>query len=180
MFISHIETEDIVNGTGIRLSIYVSGCLNHCKGCFNPESWDFCNGKPLTDATVSFILNELSNEYYSGVTILGGDPYELQNQPDVLQLLTQIKEKYPEKSVWMYTGYIYDEDLQPGGKRFISGVTDKLLSLVDILVDGPFILEARDVSLAFRGSMNQRIIDVKHNLICDYDSFNGETGLEML
>lgn len=179
MFISHIETEDIVNGTGIRLSIYVSGCLNHCKGCFNPESWDFCNGKPLTDDTVSFILNELSNEYYSGVTILGGDPYELQNQPDVLQLLTQIKEKYPEKSVWMYTGYIYDEDLQPGGKRFIPGVTDKLLSLVDILVDGPFILEARDVSLAFRGSMNQRIIDVKNNLICDYDSFNGETGLEM-
>ena len=152
---------DIANGVGIRLSLFVSGCENHCPGCFQPETWNFEYGNPFTKQTEQEVMDELRKPFYDGLTLLGGDPMELANQIALLPILERIQEKLPKKTVWAYTGYLYDRDLVPDGKRYIPGVTDCIFDMIDVLVDGPFILEKKNISLRFKGSENQRIIDVK-------------------
>lgn len=142
----------------------VSGCRNHCKGCFQPQTWDFNYGREYTPEIEQFIIDELSKSYYDGITILGGDPMEPENQEPVLRLLRRIKKELPDKNVWAYTGYVYDRDLVPGGKRFVDGVTRELLESIDILIDGRFVEELKNLMLNFRGSSNQRIIKMKETL----------------
>lgn len=161
MHIGEIMTADSANGVGIRLTLFVSGCLNHCPGCFQPETWDFEYGEPYTDEMETRILRELSKPYYDGLTLLGGDPMELRSQEPLRELLQRVRDELPGKSVWAYTGYIYERDLVPGGKRYLEGVTDPYLDLIDILVDGPFVEAQKKITLNFRGSKNQRIIDLK-------------------
>ena len=157
-------TADVANGEGMRVSVFVSGCRNHCKGCFQPQTWDFNYGREYTPEIEQFIIDELSKSYYDGITILGGDPMEPENQEPVLRLLRRIKKELPDKNVWAYTGYVYDRDLVPGGKRFVDGVTRELLESIDILIDGRFVEELRNLMLNFRGSSNQRIIKMKETL----------------
>ena len=158
MFIADIITSDIANGPGIRLSIFVSGCTNECKGCFNKELWDFNFGKRFTGETLKNILTELEKEQYDGVTILGGDPFEFLNQTEVRNLILCIKEKFPDMNIWIYSGYTYEEILD---KKYSEGITNDILDNVDVLVDGRFVIEKRDIRLKFRGSSNQRLIDMK-------------------
>ena len=159
MNIGQIIKADVANGEGIRLSIFVSGCTNRCKGCFNPQTCDFDYGVPFTKELQEEFLSEAGMPYYKGISILGGEPTEPCNQYGLLPLVKEFKAQNPGKTVWMYTGNVY-EDLLPGGKRY-APVTDELLSYIDILVDGPFIEDLKDIRLRFRGSSNQRVIDVK-------------------
>ena len=161
MRICEILTADMANGTGMRVTVFVSGCLNHCKGCFQPETWDFDYGDEYTREIHDRIITELGKPYYDGITFLGGDPFERINQEGVQGLIREIKEKMPEKTIWMYTGYLYDKDLVPGGKRYYPGITDEILDSIDILVDGPFMQERHSIMLKYKGSSNQRIIDMK-------------------
>lgn len=160
MHYGQIMLVDSANGEGIRLSLFVSGCTNCCKGCFQPQTWDFFFGQEFNEKTENFILKELEKDYYSGLTLLGGEPFEIENQRGIIGLIRKFKEKFPSKTIWCYTGFTYDEDLLPGGKRYCE-VTDELLDAIDILVDGKFILEKKNISLKFKGSENQRIIDMK-------------------
>lgn len=155
-----INTCDIANGPGVRVSLFVSGCRNHCRGCFNPETWDFGYGHPFTDDTMNYILRSLGKKYIDGFTILGGDPFEPENQNVVAYILRKVREAYPYINIWVYTGYLYDVDLVKGGK-ICTEFTDEILSYIDTLVDGPFIEEEKDITLQFRGSRNQRIITFK-------------------
>lgn len=127
MHVGEVMTADVANGEGMRVSVFVSGCRNHCKGCFQPQTWDFNYGREYTPEIEQFIIDELSKSYYDGITILGGDPMEPENQEPVLRLLRRIKKELSDKNVWVYTGYVYDRDLVPGGKRFVDGVTRELL-----------------------------------------------------
>ena len=161
MYVGEIMKADCANGTGTRVSVFVSGCLNHCKGCFQPQTWDFHYGIPFTSELEDMVIKELSESYYEGLTILGGEPFELQNQPDVLALILRVKKELPEKNIWMYTGYTYHQDLVPSGCRYIPNVTDTILDHIDVLVDGRFEEEKKNLSLYFRGSENQRVIDMK-------------------
>ena len=161
MHIGEIMTADCANGIGMRVTVFVSGCRNHCPGCFQPETWDFDYGKLYTPEMEDEIIQELSHPYYDGLTLLGGDPMEESNQEGLLPLLQRIHKELPEKNIWAYTGYLYDRDLVPGGRKYIPGVTDKYLDLIDVLVDGPFIEAQKKITLNFRGSSNQRIIDLK-------------------
>ena len=149
---------DIANGIGIRTVLFVSGCTHHCKGCFQPETWDFSYGQPYTEVTEQQILDSLSPSYIHGLTLLGGEPMEPDNQRALLPLLRRLKAEYPRKTVWCYSGYTYDE--LTGVSRARCEVTDEMLSLIDVLVDGEFVLEKKNISLRFRGSENQRIIDL--------------------
>lgn len=160
MHYGQIMIADSANGLGMRVSLFVSGCLNRCKGCFQPETWDFDYGYPFTPEVEQQLMDELSHPYYDGLTILGGEPFELQNQPDVARLILRVKEELPDKTIWMYTGYTYDKDLVPGGCRYMD-VTDAILDHIDTLVDGRFVEEKKNIRLRFRGSENQRIIDMK-------------------
>ena len=164
MHVGEVMTADVANGEGMRVSVFVSGCRNHCKGCFQPQTWDFNYGREYTLEIEQFIIDELSKSYYDGITILGGDPMEPENQEPVLRLLRRIKKELPDKNVWAYTGYVYDRDLVPGGKRFVDGVTRELLESIDILIDGRFVEELKNLMLNFRGSGNQRIIKMKETL----------------
>lgn len=164
MHVGEVMTADVANGEGMRVSVFVSGCRNHCKGCFQPQTWDFNYGREYTPEIERFIIDELSKSYYDGITILGGDPMEPENQEPVLRLLRRIKKELPDKNVWAYTGYVYDRDLVPGGKRFVDGVTRELLESIDILIDGRFVEELKNLMLNFRGSGNQRIIKMKETL----------------
>ena len=164
MHVGEVMTADVANGEGMRVSVFVSGCRNHCKGCFQPQTWDFNYGREYTPEIEQFIIDELSKSYYDGITILGGDPMEPENQEPVLRLLRRIKKELPDKNVWAYTGYVYDRDLVPGGKRFVDGVTRELLESIDILIDGRFVEELKNLMLNFRGSCNQRIIKMKETL----------------
>lgn len=164
MHVGEVMTADVANGEGMRVSVFVSGCRNHCKGCFQPQTWDFNYGREYTPEIEQFIIDELSKSYYDGITILGGDPMEPENQEPVLRLLRRIKKELPDKNVWAYTGYVYDRDLVPGGKRFVDGVTRELLKSIDILIDGRFVEELKNLMLNFRGSGNQRIIKMKETL----------------
>ena len=158
MHIGQIIKSDVANGIGFRLSLFVSGCTNHCPFCFQPETWDFDFGHLYTPEIENAILLELEKHYYDGLTILGGEPMEFSNQEGLISLIRKAK-KIPNKSIWIYTGFLY-EDFLPNGKRH-GQFTDEILDSIDILVDGRFIQEKKDVSLNFRGSSNQRIIDMK-------------------
>jgi anaerobic ribonucleoside-triphosphate reductase activating protein len=153
-----IKMCDSANGDGVRVSLFVSGCRNHCPGCFNEATWDFDYGKEFTEIEANEILEGCGRSYISGCTILGGDPMEPENQAALLPLLTRFKEMYPEKTLWIYTGYILERDLLPGQRKHVEVVTDRILDLVDTLVDGPFIQAQRDLSMRFRGSSNQRLL----------------------
>ncbi len=161
---AEIKSCSIENGTGVRVSLFVSGCRHHCKECFNAETWDFNYGKPYTVETETLLLEQLAPDYIAGLTLLGGDPTEPENQRALLPLLQRIRKELPGKTVWAYSGYLY-EDFLTGGRAYCE-VTEEYLGLIDILVDGPFILEQKDISLLFRGSANQRIIDVPKSRAC--------------
>lgn len=163
MFYGSLKKFDIANGTGIRTSLFVSGCLNHCKGCFQPETWDFQFGKEFTEETINEIMDSLRPSYIDGISLLGGDPFEYTNQVELTKLLHKIKAELPNKTVWAYTGYMLEQDLLLYGQRHYE-CTDELLSMIDILVDGKFEEDKKDISLKFRGSSNQRIIDLQKSL----------------
>lgn len=163
MYYGNIKKYDIADGEGVRVTLFVSGCTNKCKGCFQPETWDFCYGQPYTEETEKEILDTLNNDYIQGLTLLGGEPFEPDNQRVLVTLLRKVKEMYPDKDVWSYTGFVYDKDLVPGGRRYTE-VTDEMLSMIDVLVDGPFIEEKKNISLSYRGSENQRVINLKKSL----------------
>lgn len=158
-----IKTVDIQDGTGIRVSIYVSGCHFHCKGCHNKEAWDFNYGKKFDETTINYIINAMDHEYISGLSILGGEPMELANQQALVGLVKKVKEIYPQKTIWCYTGYKFKEDLLEKMYKEYS-YTKELLNNIDIIVDGKFIEEKKLVDLKFRGSTNQKKIDVKASL----------------
>lgn len=163
MYYGNIKKYDIADGEGVRVSIFVSGCTNHCKGCFQKETWDFCYGKPYTEETEKEILDAMNHDYIAGFTSLGGEPFEPENQRVLVRLMKKIRELYPAKTIWSYTGFVYDRDLVPGGRKHCE-VTDEMLSYLDVLVDGPFIEEKKNISIAFRGSENQRVLDMKKTL----------------
>ena len=156
----NIKYCDIADGEGVRTTLFVSGCTNRCKGCFQPETWDFSYGEPFTEETENMILESLSPDYIDGLTLLGGEPFEPSNQVALLPFLRRLKERFPDKTVWAYTGFVYDRDLVAGGKKHVD-VTDEILDSIDVLVDGPFMIEKKNITLRFRGSENQRIIDMK-------------------
>ena len=162
---SGIIYNDIANGNGIRTSLFVSGCRNHCEGCFNKECQDFNYGEPYTEEIENNIINSINNDYIKGLTLLGGDPLEPENAKDLISLVTKVKDIYKDsKDIWLYTGYT---------KEYLESINNedinKILSLIDVLVDGPFILEQRDIRLRFRGSTNQKIWikDSSNNFILD-------------
>jgi len=160
MHIGEIITADSANGLGIRVSIFVSGCTNRCKGCFQPQTWDFEYGRPYTPEIEELIISELSKSYYDGLTILGGEPFEQSNQREIVKLIRRVKRELPDRNIWIYTGFTYDKDLVKGGCRYIE-CTDEILDNTDILVDGRFVDELKKITLKFRGSSNQRIIDMR-------------------
>lgn len=155
---SAIKYCDIANGIGVRTVLFVSGCRNHCKDCFQPETWSFENGEPFTNEVEDAIIESLKPDYIKGLTLLGGDPFEPENQEALLPFMRRVREVCPDKDVWAYTGYVLDKDLVPGGKCYTKD-TAEFLAKVDILVDGPFITEQKDITLQFKGSKNQRVID---------------------
>ena len=166
MYYASIKNCDIANGPGVRVSLFVSGCTHHCPGCFNEVAWDFHYGEPFTQQTIDTILTMLAPAYIRGLTLLGGEPFEPENQGAVLSLLRRVKEAYPTKSVWCYTGYNFESDILTG-KLGEWLVTEELLSYLDVLVDGEFHLAEKNPNLRFRGSDNQRIIRVQESLAAD-------------
>lgn len=156
---------DIANGLGCRTVLFVSGCRNACKGCFQPQTWDFHYGEPFDEKAQEEILHSLEPDYVQGITLLGGEPFEEENQAALVPFMRRVREQYPNKDVWAFTGYIYDKDLIPGGRKYTE-YTDELLSMIDILVDGPFMEELKDITLKFRGSRNQRVIDLSKTIQC--------------
>lgn len=163
MYYSEIKKCDIANGPGVRVTLFVSGCTHHCEGCFNEMTWDFQYGKPFTEETIELILDALSPEHVAGLTLLGGEPMEYVNQQGLLPLLRTVRKQYPEKTIWCYSGYRFEDDIL---HNFCEKwqETREFLSYLDILVDGEFILEKKNISLQFRGSENQRIILVQESL----------------
>ena len=155
-----IKNCDIANGPGVRVSLFVSGCTHRCPGCFNEVAWDFDYGKPFTEETVESILTMLRPAHIRGLTLLGGEPFEPQNQGAIVALLRRVKRELPEKSIWAFSGYLFDKDILSGRL----GDTSEYLSYLDVLVDGPFVEAKKNLSLRFRGSENQRLIDVKRSL----------------
>lgn len=160
---AEIKNCDIANGPGVRISLFVSGCTHHCPGCFNEVAWDFGYGRPFTEDTIREILDMLKPHYIRGLTLLGGEPFEPRNQGAVVELLRRVKEAYPEKSIWAFSGYLFDRDIL-SGRLGDWGITREYLSYLDVLVDGPFVEAKKNLSLRFRGSENQRIIDVPASL----------------
>jgi len=158
-----IKWYDIANGPGVRVSLYVSGCRNRCKNCFNPETWDFNYGEPFTEEVEKKIYEGLEKSYIKGFTLLGGDPFEPENQKVLAPFMKRLRAKFPDKSIWCFTGYDFERDLLTGKKGNIDDVMDILNSL-DVLVDGRFVEELKDLKLKFRGSSNQRVILVKESL----------------
>lgn len=158
-----IKKRDIANGVGVRVSLFVSGCTHHCKNCFNKETWDFSYGEKFTEATENLILDYLEPDFVNGLSLLGGEPFEIENQEALTLFLRKVRAKYPQKDVWCYTGYLFDEHLLKES-RARGKFTDEMLSYIDVLVDGEYIEEQKDISLQFRGSKNQRVIDVKRSL----------------
>lgn len=158
-----IKRVDVANGPGVRVSIFVSGCSHHCKGCFNEETWDFNFGKPYTEETEEQIIEYLKPNYIRGLSLLGGDPMEPSNMEALVPLLKRVKRELPDKDIWCYTGCIFEKDVL-GGLWEKYSFTKELVENIDIIVDGPFVEELKNVNLRFRGSENQRIIDVKESL----------------
>lgn len=163
MYYSLIRNCDVSNGTGVRVSLFVSGCRHHCKNCFNKETWDFHFGKEFTQDTMDELLKLLKPDHISGLTILGGDPLEPENQKEVLRIVKEVKYYYPSKDIWCYTGYTFETDIIHNmGLKYQE--TNQILLYVDVLVDGEFKEELKNPLLKFRGSSNQRLIDVKKSL----------------
>ena len=159
MHYGEIKNCDIANGEGVRVTLFVSGCTNHCKGCFQPQTWDFTYGRPFTKETEEQILSLLAPSYINGLTLLGGEPFEPDNQRALVPFLRRVRERYPRKTIWGFSGFTY-EALTTEGTHPRCEVTDEMLSLLDVLVDGRFVAELKDISLRFRGSSNQRLIDL--------------------
>ena len=155
-----IKNCDIANGPGVRVSLFVSGCTHRCKGCFNEVAWDFDYGQPFTEEVMDSVVDMLRPSYVRGLTLLGGEPFEPQNQSAVVQLLRKIKKELPDKSIWAFSGYLFDRDILSGRL----GDCSEYLSYLDVLVDGPFVEARKNLSLRFRGSENQRLIDVPASL----------------
>ena len=163
MYYGNLKKCDIANGVGVRVTLFVSGCTNHCPDCFQPQTWDFHYGKPFTDDTRAEIFAELDKPFVNGLTVLGGEPFEPENQRDLLPLLQEVRRRYPDKSIWCFTGYTFETDILDHMCREWEE-TSELLSYIDVLVDGKFIQELKNISLRFRGSENQRIILVQESL----------------
>lgn len=159
MHYSTIKDCDIANGIGVRITLFVSGCTNHCKNCFQPQTWDFDFGEPFTEETEEKLLQMLKPDYINGLTLLGGEPMEPQNQRALVPFLKRVREAYPNKNIWCFTGFTY-EILKTDGSHPRCEVTDEMLSLIDVLVDGRYVDELKDLTLQFRGSSNQRLIDM--------------------
>lgn len=163
MYYGNIKNCDIANGIGVRVTLFVSGCTNRCPHCFQPETWDFCYGQPFTAETEAELLKMLEPSYIDGLTLLGGEPFEPENQRALLPFVKRIREKLPRKTIWAYSGFTLDE-MKTDGNHPRCEVTDELLAQLDVLVDGRFVEELKDISLLFRGSSNQRLIDMKKTL----------------
>ena len=161
-----IKKFDIANGPGVRVSLFVSGCRHYCKNCFNKEAWDFNYGKPYTDAVLEDILNSVKPDYITGFSVLGGEPFEPENQAEVLKTVKAVKENFPQKDIWIYSGFLFDEQLLKGTVGDLETVKE-ILQYTDVLVDGKFVEELKSPDLLFRGSSNQRIIDVQKSLKAD-------------
>ena len=157
-----IKNCDIANGPGVRISLFVSGCTHHCKGCFNEVAWDFDYGEPFTQQTIRTILDMMKPGYIKGLTLLGGEPFEPENQGPIVELLRQVKKAYPQKSIWAFSGYLYEKITSHTLGDW--AVTQDFLSYLDVLVDGPFVEEKKNLALRFRGSENQRLIDMPATL----------------
>lgn len=157
----NIKPCDIADGPGVRVSLFVSGCTHHCPGCFNEIAWDFAAGEPFTRETEDALLADLSKSYIGGLTLLGGEPMELVNQRALVGFVRRVRETLPEKSIWCYTGYVLEPDLLSENGRARCEVTDELLTYIDVLVDGPYVEALHDITLLFRGSSNQRLIDMQ-------------------
>ena len=155
-----IKNCDIANGPGVRVSLFVSGCTHRCPGCFNEVAWDFEYGQPFTEQTIESIIDMLRPSYIKGLTLLGGEPFEPRNQADVVKLLRRIKAELPEKTIWAFSGFLFEQDMLSGR----IGDVSEYLSYLDVLVDGPFVMAKKNLNLRFRGSENQRIIDMKASL----------------
>ncbi|MBO5488814.1 MAG: anaerobic ribonucleoside-triphosphate reductase activating protein [Eubacterium sp.] len=163
MYYGDIKQYDIANGIGVRVTLFVSGCTHHCKDCFNKETWDFHYGNPFTQKEEEQIIEYLKPDYVAGLTLLGGEPMEPSNQEALLPFVKRVKETYPNKSIWCYTGYLFDRDILENMCQH-SEITKELIQYIDILVDGEFVTEKKNLKVNFRGSDNQRIIDVKKSL----------------
>ena len=159
MHFGTIKFNDIANGIGVRTTLFVSGCTHHCKNCFQPETWNFDYGEEFTNEVAEIIIKSLEPDYIAGLTILGGEPMEPENQCALAPFLKQVKTQQPDKTIWMYTGDLYEDLVNPKSPRH-TPYTDEILDNIDVLVDGPFIEELKDITLQFRGSSNQRIIDI--------------------
>ena len=157
-----IKETDIANGPGVRVSLFVSGCSHHCEGCFNAEAWDYGYGQPYTRETEDHIIEALRPSYITGLSLLGGEPFDPRNQPALLPLLRRVRKELPGKDIWCYTGYTLETDLRTDALG-IPEITHELLSLIDVLVDGKFVLAKKDIQLRFRGSSNQRLIDLRRS-----------------
>lgn len=160
---AEIKEHDIANGPGVRVSLFVSGCTHKCPGCFNEIAWDYNYGKEFTKETEDRILDALADPCYQGLTLLGGEPMDPRNQPGLLPLVRRFKERYPEKDLWCFTGYLYDRDVLGWMWKQVPE-TREILNYIDVLVDGPFIMKEKDVTLLFKGSRNQRTIDIPKSL----------------
>lgn len=159
-----IKKNDIANGEGVRTSLFVSGCRHHCKNCFNEQTWDFSFGVPFTEKTMEEIFDSCSPAWVNGLSLLGGEPFEPENQKVLLPFLIMFKEKFPNKDIWCYSGFTFEEITGKIKSRAYTDISTEMLSLIDILVDGRFVEEKKDISLVFRGSSNQRVIDIKKSL----------------
>ena len=160
-----IKWTDIANGEGVRVSLFVSGCTHRCKNCFNEVAWDFSYGEPFGEAVQKKIIDALASEYIAGLSLLGGEPLEPQNQEALYPFVKRVREIYPRKTMWCYTGFIFDEQSETLQEKYKNTpYTKELLSMFDVLVDGPYVEECKDIRLKFRGSSNQRVIDLQKTL----------------
>lgn len=167
MYYGNIKFNDIANGIGVRTSLFVSGCTHHCVGCFNPETWDFFYGEPFKKETEEAIISSLKPEYISGITVLGGEPFEPENQKALLPFIERLRQELPNKTVWFFSGYTYEELTgKAKNSKCRCEETDRLLELIDVLVDGEFVESKKNISLRFRGSENQRLIDMNKTRKC--------------
>lgn len=173
MYYGELKSFDVANGIGVRVTLFVSGCTNHCKNCFQPQTWNFEYGQPFTKETEDKIIEMLKPGYITGFTLLGGEPFEPRNQRDLLPFLRRVKTECPDKTIWAFSGFRYEDELLTEGAYPHCEVTEELLSYIDVLVDGRFVEELKDISLRFRGSSNQRIIDLnetrKHGTVVLWD-----------
>lgn len=158
-----IKKIDVANGEGVRVSVFVSGCNHHCKGCFNQCAWDFNYGKEFSEKEEQQIIDYMNHDYISGLSLLGGEPLEPRNQEGLLPLVKKVKEKFPNKDIWCYTGFDFEKDVVEKMAKN-NETTRELLKYIDIIVDGKFEEDKKDLKLQFRGSSNQKIVDVKKSL----------------